>query len=222
MPGDIILLSPIEIQERLERILLRVQKPGRYVGGELNQVIKPWTQVRTHVALVFPDIYDLGLPNLGLAILYETLNDRQDVLAERAYLPWLDMIDTMRQAQIPLYSLESKHALADFDIIGISLPYETLYTNTLETLDLAKIPLYSMERGQNDPLIIAGGHATSNPEPMSEFIDAFVIGDGEGVIHDIVNAVQTQKIRGASRKDLLVSLAAIQGVYVPSLLFSHL
>ena len=211
------MLSPIEIQSRLENVLLRVQKPGRYVGGELNQVIKPWNEVSTHVALVFPDIYDLGLPNLGLAILYETLNDRQDVLAERAYLPWLDMIDVMRQAQIPLYSLESKHALADFDVIGISLPYETLYTNTLEILDLAKIPLFSEERGENDPIIIAGGHATSNPEPMSAFIDAFVIGDGEGVIHDIVNVVLAQKIQGASRKDLLVSLAVLQGVYVPSL-----
>ncbi|MBE3144857.1 MAG: TIGR03960 family B12-binding radical SAM protein, partial [Planctomycetes bacterium] len=211
------LLSPIKIQGRLERILLRVQKPGRYVGGELNQVIKPWDQVRTHVALVFPDIYDLGLPNLGLAILYETLNDREDVLAERAYLPWLDMINAMRQAEIPLYSLESKHALVDFDIIGISLPYETLFTNTLEMLDLANIPLYSSERGESDPLIIAGGHSTSNPEPMSDFIDAFVIGDGEEVIHDIVNAVQVHKTQGASRKELLVSLAGIQGIYVPSL-----
>jgi len=211
------LLSPITIQGRLERILLRVQKPGRYVGGELNQVIKPWDQVSTHVALIFPDIYDLGLPNLGLAILYETLNDREDVLAERAYLPWLDMINAMRQAEIPLYSLESKHALVDFDILGISLPYETLFTNTLEMLDLANIPLYSSERGESDPLIIAGGHSTSNPEPMSDFIDAFVIGDGEEVIHDIVNSVQAHKTQGASRKELLVSLAGIQGIYVPSL-----
>jgi radical SAM family uncharacterized protein len=211
------LISPIEIQNRLERILLRVQKPGRYVGGELNQVVKSWDDINTRIALVFPDIYDLGLPNLGLAILYETLNNRSDVLAERAYLPWLDMIAVMREAQIPLYSLESKHALADFDMVGISLPYETLYTNTLEILDLAQIPVFSSERRDNDPLIIAGGHSTSNPEPMSEFIDAFVIGDGEGVIHDIVNLVKHHKSLETSRKDLLVSLAAIQGVYVPSL-----
>ncbi len=144
-------LLPNEIQDRLERVLLRVQKPGRYVGGELNQVVKDWQAVDTHVALVFPDIYDLGLPNLGLAILYESLNQRPDVLAERAYAPWLDMEDAMRQAGIPLYSLESKHALLDFDILGFSLPYETLYTNVLNLLDLAGIPIQSVDRDASSP-----------------------------------------------------------------------
>ncbi len=210
-------LLPSEIQDRLERVLLRVQKPGRYVGGELNQVVKDWQSVKTHVALVFPDIYDLGLPNLGLAILYESLNQRPDVLAERAYAPWLDMEDAMRQAGIPLYSLESKHALLDFDIIGFSLPYETLYTNVLNLLDLAGIPIQSVDRDENHPLIIAGGHSTYNPEPMSAFIDAFVIGEGEEVMHEIVDAVQAGNVTGLPRKDLLDRLAAIDGVYVPSL-----
>ena len=210
-------LLPNEIQDRLERVLLRVQKPGRYVGGELNQVVKDWDAVKTHVALVFPDIYDLGLPNLGLAILYESLNQRPDVLAERAYAPWLDMEDTMRQAGIPLYSLETKHALLAFDIIGFTLPYETLYTNVLNLLDLAGIPILAAERDESHPLVIAGGHSTYNPEPMSAFMDAFVIGEGEEVMHDLVDAVQAGKSAGLSRQALLERLAAIPGVYVPSL-----
>ena len=140
------MLSPQQIESRLERILLKVQKPGRYVGGELNAVVKDWDQVKTRVALVFPDIYDIGISNLGLQILYDQVNQRTDALAERAYAPWVDMEDLMRAADIPLYSLESKHPLADFDILGFSLPYETLYTNTLNLLDLAGIPLRSTER----------------------------------------------------------------------------
>ncbi|MEA4908956.1 MAG: B12-binding domain-containing radical SAM protein, partial [Anaerolineaceae bacterium] len=138
--------SPQEIQERLEQILLTVQKPGRYVGGEYNQVIKEWDAVSTHVALAFPDIYDIGLPNLGITILYQSLNRRPDVWAERTYCPWTDMEALMRQGDIPLYSLESKHPLAAFDILGITLPYETLFTNTLNMLDLARIPIRSTDR----------------------------------------------------------------------------
>jgi radical SAM family uncharacterized protein len=210
-------LTPPEIQSRLERILLTVEKPGRYVGGELNAVIKEWDLVQTHVALVFPDLYDLGLPNLGLAILYDTLNARADALAERAYSPWTDMEAAMRAHQIPLYSLESKHALADFDILGITLPYETLFTNTLNILDLAGIPLHGDERDESHPLVIAGGHACFNPEPMSAFIDAFVIGEGEEVIHEIVAAQQAWKHSGGKRRALMESLSEIPGVYVPSL-----
>ena len=210
-------LPPPEIQSRLERILLTVEKPGRYVGGELNAVIKDWDSVDTHVALIFPDLYDLGLPNLGLAILYDTLNQRPDALAERAYSPWTDMEAAMRENHIPLYSLESKHALADFDILGISLPYETLFTNTLNILDLAGLPLHADQRDESHPLVIAGGHACFNPEPMSAFIDAFVIGEGEEVIHEIVAAHQAWKRSGGKRRALLEALAGIPGVYVPSL-----
>jgi len=209
-------LTPIDIQNRLERILPSVQKPGRYVGGELNQVVKNWDQVKTHVALVFPDIYDLGFPNLGLAILYDGLNSRRDTLAERAFSPWLDMEAAMRANGVPLYSLESKHTLAAFDIIGFSLPYETLYTNALNILDLAGVPLFASERNVSHPLIIAGGHATYNPEPMAAFIDAFVIGEGEEVIHEIVDAYQGWKEKGLGRSELLDSLTHIPGIYVPA------
>lgn len=211
------MLTPQEIQTKLEVILPNVQKPGRYTGGELNQVVKDWEAIRTKVALVFPDIYDLGMSNLGMAILYDQINQRPDALAERAYNPWSDMEQALRQASLPLYSLETKHALADFDIIGFSLPYETLYTNTLNILDLAGIPLFAAERQNGHPLIIAGGHATFNPEPMHAFIDAFVIGEGEEIIHEIIDVYMEWHKRGAPRHELLVALARIWGVYVPSL-----
>ncbi|HJQ14456.1 MAG TPA: TIGR03960 family B12-binding radical SAM protein [Anaerolineales bacterium] len=211
-------LSPAQIESKLDRILLRVQKPGRYVGGELNSIVKDWDQITTRVAFVFPDIYDIGVSNVGLKILYDQVNQREDALAERAYAPWLDMEALMREYEIPLYALESKRPLADFDILGISLPYETLYTNTLNVLDLAGIPVRSEERDETHPLIVAGGHSTMNPEPMHAFVDAFVIGEGEEVIHDIINAVQRFKDpnrRTFQREDLLKELARIQGVYVP-------
>ena len=158
--SDLRLTAP-EISSRLDRILPLVEKPGRYTGGELNQVVKNWDEVSVRVALVFPDIYDLGMSNLGLAILYDLLNKRQDVLAERAFSPWTDMEDAMRLLELPLFSLESKHPIADFDILGISLPYETLYTNTLNILDLSGIPLFSEDRGKDHPLVVAGGHGTA-------------------------------------------------------------
>ncbi len=225
------LITPAQIENKLDRILLKVQKPGRYVGGELNSTVKDWDKVATRVAFVFPDIYDIGVSNVGLKILYDQVNQRDDALAERAYAPWLDMEALMREHGIPLYTLESKQPLACFDLIGFSLPYETLYTNALNVLDLAGIPLRSADRDETHPFIIAGGHSTMNPEPMHAFIDAFVIGEGEEVIHDIINVVKS--LRGAqrpsnpqaneaiastplvSRNDILRELAKIQGVYVP-------
>jgi len=207
----------LNIDSKLERILPTVRKPGRYTGGELNQVVKDWGQIETRVALVFPDIYDLGMSNLGLAILYEIVNQRQDALAERVFSPWIDMESALREADLPLFSLETRHPVKDFDILGISLPYETLYTNTLNLLDLAGIPLFTSQRDESQPLIIAGGHATFNPEPMHAFIDAFVIGEGEEVIHDIISAYQDWKERVYPRSALLQALANIEGVYVPSL-----
>ena len=212
---EYLLDSSLEIKKKLSNILPRVQKPGRYVGGEYNQVIKDWKKINTHVALVFPDIYEIGLPNLGLAILYEMINDRIDSLAERAYSPWLDMEKLMRENNIPIFSLESKHPLIDFDIVGISLPYETLYTNALNILDLAHIPFLSNERKLSDPLVVAGGNATFNPEPMYQFIDAFVIGDGEEIIHSIIDIYQQWKVSKKPRISLLESLTTIEGIYVP-------
>src|SRR5574339_566510 len=215
------MLTPKKIESKLDRILLKVEKPGRYVGGELNSTVKDWESVQTKVAFVFPDIYDIGVSNVGLKILYDQVNQRDDALAERAYAPWLDMEALMREHGIPLYTLESKRPLAEFDLIGVSLPYETLYTNTLNILDLAGIPVRSEDRYETHPIIIAGGHSTMNPEPMHAFIDAFVIGEGEEVIHDIINAVQRFKGSESSnlptfkRETVLKELAKIQGVYVP-------
>ncbi len=205
------------LQQRIERILPTVVKPGRYVGGELNQVTKDWESVRTHLALVFPDIYDLGHSNLGLAILYDILNQRSDVLAERAYSPWIDMEAAMREAEIPLFSLESKRPLSEFDILGVSLPYETLFTNFLNILDLSHIPIFSKDRGDHHPLIIAGGQSVYNPEPVAPFVDAFVIGEGEEAILDVVDAHQAWVEADQNREELLIRLAEIPGVYVPSL-----
>jgi len=213
--------TPQEIDAHLDEILPTVQKPGRYTGGELNQVVKDWRSVKTRFALVFPDIYDIGMSNLGLAILYDILNRRQDVLAERAYAPWTDMESAMRKRRLPLYSLETHHPLAAFDVIGFSLPYETLYTNLLNLLDLAEIPLLTQERSKDDPLIIAGGHAAFNPEPMAPFIDAFVIGEGEEVVIEIVETHQAWQRSGADRQALLRSLSRLWGVYVPSLYQPH-
>src|ERR1041384_5747907 len=221
-----LMLTPEQIESRLERILLKVQKPGRYVGGELNSVVKDWDEVSTKVAFVFPDIYDIGVSNVGLKILYDQVNQRDDALAERAYSPWFDMEALMREHGIPLYTLESKQPLACFDLIGFSLPYETLYTNALNVLDLAGIPVRSAARDETHPIIIAGGHSTMNPEPMHAFIDAFVIGEGEEVIHDIIDVIQRLKGQGIKsegnsrystfdREELLRQLAKIQGVYVP-------
>ena len=220
--------SSEQIESKLDRILLKVQKPGRYVGGELNSIVKDWDKVETRVAFVFPDIYDIGVSNVGLKILYDQVNQREDALAERAYAPWLDMEALMREHGIPLYTLESKRPLACFDLIGFSLPYETLYTNTLNALDLAGIPVRSEDRDETHPIIIAGGHSTMNPEPMHAFIDAFVVGEGEEVIHDIIDALQDfrkkRKEEGSdifqlssfdARTKLLHTLAQIQGVYVP-------
>jgi len=218
------MINPQEIQNRLERILPTVQKPGRYTGGELNQVVKVWDEVQTKVALIFPDLYDLGMSNLGLAVLYDVINKQNDSLAERAFAPWMDMEAAMREHEIPLYSLETKHALIDFDILGFSLPYETLYTSSLNLLDLIGIPMLAKDRGIEHPIVIGGGHTTFNPEPMHKFFDAFVIGEGEVVILEIIDCIQKSKDSEGgtkTRTDILNNLAKIWGVYVPSLYNAH-
>jgi len=214
-------LAPAQIDKALARILPKVEKPGRYTGGELNQVVKDWDAISSRVALVFPDVYDLGMSNLGLAVLYDILNRQPDVLAERVFAPWPDMEAALRRDGIPLFSLETKHALRDFDLIGVSLPYETLYTNTLNLLDLGGVPLRAADRRRDDPVVIAGGHATYNPEPMAEFLDAFAIGEGEDLILEVVAAIRAWRESGQERAALHHSLARIWGVYVPSLYRAH-
>jgi radical SAM family uncharacterized protein len=209
--------SAREIASALPRLLPRVQKPGRYAGGELNQIVKDWEATPLRAALVFPDVYDLGMSNLGLAILYDILNREPDMLAERVFAPWPDMEAALRAAGLPLFGLESKHPLHAFDLIGISLPYETLYTNALSVLDLGGVPLRAADRGDADPLVVAGGHATFNPEPMSDFIDAFVIGEGEEAILEVAGVLLEWKRSGQPRAALLRRLAGLRGVYVPSL-----
>jgi radical SAM family uncharacterized protein len=210
-------IQDAQIASELEQILPRVAKPGRYTGGELNSIIKLWDRVQVRLALAFPDIYDLGMSNLGLMILYDLVNRRPEMLAERVFAPWTDMEDEMRAAGLPLHSLESKRPIASFDVVGFSLPYEQLYSNTLNMLDLAGIPLLSSERDHRHPLIIAGGHATFNPEPMAIFMDVFAIGDGEEVLVDLMEMVARAKQSGIGREELLQQLATIPGVYVPAL-----
>lgn len=220
--------TPRAIDAVLDRVLLTIEKPGRYTGGEHNQVVNDWEAASVRVALAFPDIYELGMSNLGLATLYDILNRRAGILCERVYCPWTDMEAVMRREGLPLYSLETHHPLYDFDLIGVSLPYEQLYSNVLNLLDLGGIPIKSEDRDASHPIVLAGGHATYNPDPMADFIDAFAIGEGEEVIVEIARCIEQWKhqtgderfnpARSKSlRADLLRRLAQIDGVYVPGL-----
>ncbi|MCC7353781.1 MAG: TIGR03960 family B12-binding radical SAM protein [Anaerolineae bacterium] len=200
----------MDVEIALDRILPHVEKPARYTGGEYNSIVKNWTQVPYRLALAFPDTYELGMSNLGLAILYDIVNKEPDMLAERVYCPWPDMEGAMRREGIPLYSLETYHPLTDFDVIGFSLPYEQLYTNVLTMLDLAGLPLRAAERDEHHPLIIAGGSAVYNPEPMADFFDAFIVGEGEEVILEVMRTY------GGWREDWDQALTPLP----PSLLYS--
>jgi radical SAM family uncharacterized protein len=201
----------------IDNILPRVNKPARYTGGEWNSVVKDWEAADVRVALAYPDLYEIGMSNLGLSILYHVINREPFSLAERVYAPWTDMRDQMKNESIPLFSLESRRPIRDFDIVGFSLGYELTYTNVLSMLDLAGIPLRSSERGNGDPLIIAGGSCAFNPEPMWEFIDLFVIGEGEEVIIELLRSFRDFKLgEGSDRAELLRILSRIPGVYVPS------
>ncbi len=201
---------------QLDTILPTVSKPGRYAGGEWNSVTKDWAQTEVRFALAYPDLYDIGMSSLGILILYDLLNRQPHVLCERVFAPWVDMEAALRHHGIPLFSLESRHPVGDFDILGFSLGHELTYTNVLNMLDLAKIPLLSRQRTQAHPLIIAGGACTVNPEPMADFVDVFVIGEGEEVLLELVDAYRRWKGSGGHREELLRHLATIPGVYVPS------
>ncbi|MGV8027303.1 MAG: TIGR03960 family B12-binding radical SAM protein [Anaerolineaceae bacterium] len=206
-------ITPREIEIFLDKTLFNIEKPGRYTGGEYNQIVKDWESTTVKTILAFPDVYELGFSNLGLDILYDQVNFVSDFLAERCFSVWDDMEMAMRNSNIPLFSLESKHPIFDFDVVGISLPYETLYTNTLNLLDLSGIPISHKDRSDSDPLIVAGGHASFNPTPMSAFMDAFVIGDGEHIFLQILQIVK----EGLSRQETLVKLSCIDGIYIPAL-----
>ncbi len=198
----------------IEHILPLVTKPARYTGGEINSVFKDISSTGVRIALAFPDVYEIGMSHLGLKILYEILNDLPDVAAERVYSPWLDMEERLRKEGIPLFGLESKTPLSEFDIIGFSLQYELSYTNVLNMLQLSNIPLLSKDRGEKHPLIIAGGPCSLNPEPLADFIDVFCIGESEELIVEIVSTVKSY--RDKSRYEMLLALSQIESVYVPS------
>lgn len=205
------------IDAKRERILLRVQKPARYTGGEYNEIIKDKATVDVRFAMCFPDTYEIGMSNLGLRILYGSMNEADGVWCERAFAPWGDMEEEMRKADIPLYALESGDSLKEFDFVGFSLGYEMAYTNVLNMLDLAHIPLHSDQRGEDDPIIVAGGTCVYNGEPLADFIDIFSLGEGEDVTLEMIDLYRKGKQEGWSRAEFLQNAAQVPGLYVPSL-----
>ena len=205
------------IDAKLERILLRVQKPARYTGGEYNEIIKDKANVDVRFAMCFPDTYEIGMSNLGLRILYGSMNEADGVWCERAFAPWGDMEEEMRKADIPLYALESGDSLKEFNFVGFSLGYEMAYTNVLNMLDLAHIPLHSDQRGEDDPIIVAGGTCVYNGEPLADFIDIFSLGEGEDVTLEMIDLYRKGKQAGWSRAEFLQNAAQVPGLYVPSL-----
>jgi radical SAM family uncharacterized protein len=201
-----------------ESLISQVTKPARYTGGELNSIVKDWDAYELHVAFAYPDLYDLGMSNLGLALLYDIVNRRSDALAERVFSPWTDLEALLRKHEEPLRSLETKHALNEFDILGITLQFEACYTNVLNILDLGGITIRTEDRADDETIVIAGGSGALSPEPLAPFIDAFALGEGEEVIREICDAVAAWKREGSGpRHELHRRLARVEGVYVPSL-----
>ncbi len=203
----------------LEALLPRVAKPVQYVGGELNARVKPWDGAQVRWALMYPDAYEVGLPNQGIQILYEVLNERSDALAERCYAVWPDLEALMREEGVPAFTVDQHRPLGAFDVLGISFSTELGYTNMLTALDLAGIPLHAPDRDEQHPVVVAGGHAAFNPEPIADFVDVAAIGDGEEVVGDITDVVKAWKAGGrpGGRAELLLRLAETPGCYVPSL-----
>ncbi len=199
-----------------DEILLKIEKPARYIGGEVNSVMKDPSKVDIRFAMCFPDVYEIGMSHLGIQILYDMFNRREDVWCERVYSPWVDLDKIMKEQQIPLFALESQDPVKDFDFLGITLQYEMCYTNILQVLDLSGIPLHADQRDENDPIVIGGGPCAYNPEPLAEFFDLFYIGEGETVYDQLLDAYQANRQAGGSRKDFLEAACQIEGIYVPS------
>lgn len=198
-------------------ILLRVEKPARYIGGEINMVKKDPASVDVRFAMCFPDVYEVGMSHLGIQILYDMFNRREDTYCERVYSPWVDLDKIMREEHIPLFSLETQTPIRNFDFLGITLQYEMCYTNVLQILDLAGIPLHAEDRTEEDPIVIGGGPCSYNPEPIADFFDFFYIGEGETVYGDIIELYKANKAAGGGRKEFLRQVSHIEGMYVPSL-----
>ncbi len=202
-----------------DEILLKVEKPARYIGGEVNAVVKDPSKVSIRFAMCFPDVYEIGMSHLGIQILYDMLNRREDVYCERLYSPWTDLDALMREEGIPLFALESQDPVKDFDFIGITLQYEMCYTNVLQILDLAQIPIFSKDRAEDDPILIGGGPCAYNPEPLADFFDIFYIGEGEAVYDDLLDLYKACRENGWDRSAFLKQAANIPGLYVP--MFYH-
>ncbi len=209
------------MDQRLERILPRVQKPARYTGGEYNQIIKDKAEVNLRMAFCFPDIYEIGMSNIGMRILYHVMNRMPGVWCERVFAPWGDMEQEMRAAGIPLYALESGDPVSEFDVLGFSIGYEMAYPAVLNMLDLAGIPLRSADRPELVPLVFAGGTSCCNPEPMAPFLDLMVIGEGEEVNCELLELFRTARDAGWDKQRFLIAAAQIPGIYVPSLYDPH-
>ena len=199
-----------------DEILLKIEKPARYIGNEVNSVMKDPAKVDIRFAMCFPDVYEIGMSHLGIQILYDMFNQWEDVWCERVYSPWIDLDQIMREEGISLFALESQDAVKDFDFLGITLQYEMCYTNVLQVLDLAGIPLSARERTQEDPIVIGGGPCAYNPEPLAEFFELFYIGEGETVYRKLLDLYKENKNNGGSRKDYLEKAAEIEGIYVPA------
>lgn len=199
-----------------DEILLSIQQPARYIGGEVNMVVKDPAKVDIRFAMCFPDVYEIGMSHLGIQILYDMLNRREDIYCERVYSPWTDLHPIMKEQKIPLFAVESQDPIKEFDFLGITLQYEMCYTNIMQVLDLSGIPFYSADRTDEDPIVIGGGPCSYNPEPLADFFDLFYIGEGETVFFDLIDKYKENKANGGSRKDFLELAAQVPGIYVPS------
>ena len=198
-----------------DEILMKIEKPARYIGGEVNSVMKDPEKVDIRFAMCFPDVYEIGMSHLGIQILYDMFNRREDVWCERVYSPWLDLDRVMREEKIPLFALESQDPVKNFDFLGITIQFEMCYTNILQILDLSGIPLHAAARTEEDPFVIGGGPCTYNPEPLADFFDIFYIGEGETVYDELLDVYKEWKKSGESREQFLRRAAGIEGLYVP-------
>ena len=198
-----------------DEILLNIEKPARYIGGEVNSVMKDKDKVDIRFAMCFPDVYEIGMSHLGIQILYDMFNRREDTWCERVYSPWMDLDKILKEKNIPLFALESQDPVRDFDFLGITIQFEMCYTNILQILDLSQIPIHASDRTEEDPFVIGGGPCAYNPEPLAEFFDIFYIGEGETVYDELLDAYREWKKTGGSRKDFLRQAAQIEGLYVP-------
>ncbi len=206
------------LRKKVQAHLMEVQKPARYIGGEVGSIVKEKDKVDVRFAFCFPDVYDVGMSHLGMKILYSLINERENYWCERVFAPWTDFEEVMRREQIPLYGLESFDPIKDFDFIGFTLQYEMSYTNILNMLDLAGVPIYARDRGESlEPIVCAGGPCACNPEPLADFFDLFILGEGEEVNLELMDLYKKMKDEGASRSEFLLAAAKIEGIYVPSL-----